>query len=450
MVSILSLPASLRITMFFFEMIVSAILLFIIVYGILGKRKKLYLFYVISLFVSLIVIIITRTPVLFGQNKTVSLCLNFILLAPAVLAVIIFIKTKDVKYLLDSILCVFNIPIFEFIPYYAYIVSGLFVYVIVRAVLSIFENIESVKKYPGRLAIKSALDGLNDGIAFVNSFGQITYINKSLKTTLQTLEISSHRKATFIVESIKVKTQESGRKVSNNTYILNLENKAYKFSFNNPLSQISCIDVNQEEKLLKQSEENKISLEKANVELNANTEKIDQIQREQELLTIKGHIHDNLAQQLSILHMFILNDNSKDLTQIKEMLSNLEITKNEDFDEDYTNNLAKLLNMIGVELSIKGKIPAQNQLKAFIHKIIKETSTNAIRHGKATKIDVEIVDRKNNIEINISNNGAIPEKIVYGNGLNNIKAELGKFGGKMTIQTKNTFAINILINKVKY
>ena len=259
--------------------------------------------------------------------------------------------------------------------------------------------------------------------------------------------ISSYTKAQNTIKTLIQKAKENGRIVSDNTFIVNAKDKSFKFTFSSALSQISCTDVTIEEKLLKQSEENKLSLEKANIELNTNLDKIDQIQREQELLSIKGHIHDSLAQQLSILHMFILSDKSNDLTELKQMLSNLEITESDDVSEGYLINLTKLLNMIGAELIIKGKISTQNELKALIHKIIKETSTNAIRHGKATKIDVEIVDNKNNIEINISNNGAIPEKIVYGNGLNNIKAELGKFGGKMTIQTKNTFAINILIKK---
>ncbi len=314
-----------------------------------------------------------------------------------------------------------------------------------RALLSLFENIESVKKYPGRLAIKSALDGLNDGIAFVNSYGKITYINNSLDRIFLSLEISSYTKVQNIEKTLIQKAKENGRLVSDNTFIVNVKDKSYKFTFSNTHSQISCTDVTIEEKLLKQSEQNKLSLEKANIELNANLDKIDQIQREQELLSIKGHIHDNLAQQLSILHMFILNDKSNNLVELKQMLSNLEITESEDACEDYLMRLTKVLKMIGVELVVKGEVPTQDKIRALIYKIIKETSTNAIRHGKATKIDVEIVNNKNNVEVNISNNGMIPESIVYGNGLNNIQAELGKFGGKMNIQTKNIFTIKILI-----
>ena len=447
MISILSLPASVRVTMFFFEMIVSAIFLFLIVFGILGKRKKLYLSYLISLFISLIVIITTRTPIVLGQNETVSLCLNFVLIVPSVLGIIMFAKSKKIRFLFDSLMCILNIPIFAFIPYYAYIISVLFMYVVLRAILTLFESLENVKNYPGRLAIKSALDELNDGIAFVGTYGQLTYVNNALNNVFSSLKISSHTKAQNIEKNIIQKARENGRIVSQNTYIVNNKDKSFKFTFSRTPAQISCIDVTIEEKLLQQSEENKLSLEKANSELNLHLDQIDKIQREQELLSIKGHIHDSLAQQLSILHMFILNDNSNDLTELKQMLSNLEITQNDNACEDYLNNLAKLLKMIDVKLVITGKTPAQKELRTFVHKLIKEASTNAIKHGKASEIDVQIVENKKELKINISNNGVIPAKIVFGNGLNNIKAELKKFGGKMHIQTTNNFAIYTTIPK---
>lgn len=447
MFSFISLSASIRITLFLFEMIVSAIFLFCIVYGIWGKKNKLYLSYLISLFASLIVIIVTRTPVLIYQNNAIYYYLNFILFLPSVIGIILFLKTKKIIYLIDSIMCIFNVPIFEFIPYYAYIVSAMFVYVVIRCFISLFDNLEYIKKYPGRLAIKSAFDGLNDGIAFINSFGQIIYINKSLKTTLGLLNISSHTKAEKIKQNILQVSQKNGRTVSENSCIINIKNNFYKFTFDNQLSQISCIDISQEETLIKQSEHNKLLLKKTNIELNKSLSQIDKIEKEQQLLSIKGHIHDNLAQQLSILHMFILNDNSNDLSKIKTMLSNLDITPNEKYPEDYFENLSNLFKMIGVKLYINGKIPSTPEQKKFAYKLIKEASTNAIKHGKATKIQVNILENQENLQISISNNGTLPKNITFGNGLNSIQTEIAKLGGTLNIATKKQFSINISIKK---
>ena len=445
--SILNLPASLRIVMFFTQMIVAGIFLFCIVYGIMCKRKKLYLSYISSLFVSLIVMIVTRTPVVHIHNLILADIFNLVLIVPATLGMFMFLSTKKPRYIIDSVLCILNITFFEFIPYYAYFISGTFFYVLVRSIILLFESLESVKNYPGRFAIKSAFDGLSDGIMFVNKFGQITYINKSLKNTLQMLGVSSHSKATKIVDDIVAKSKSLGRVVTDSTYIINFQNKSYKFSFDSPLSQISCIDVTKEENLIKQSEQNKILIENTNKSLNENLDKIEEIQREQELLKIKGQIHDNLAQQLSILHMFILNDNSTDLTELKTMLSSLEITQSEEQLNGSIENLQNLLKMIDVELVIKGEISPENALNTFVYKLIKETSTNAIRHGKATKIQVEFTRQDDCLNILISNNGIVPKSITFGNGLSSIQKELDKLNGTMQISTQNGFNIHVSIKK---
>ena len=445
--SLLSLPPSLRITMFFFEMIVSTILMICIVYGIMGKRHKLYISYLISLFVSLIVIIFTRTPVILLNNVALAGYFNLVLIIPAVLAILGIVLTKRIIYIFDAIMCIINIPLFEFIPYYGYIVSALFIYVIIRTILVLFSTWDYIKKYPGRIAIKQAFDALSDGIAFANSFGQITYINNSLKNTLVSIDILSHNRMKEIIGSIKTKAENNGRIVSDNTYIVNIDERAYKFSFDNSLSQLSCIDVTDEEKLIKQIEDNKILLERANKELKENLEKIDEIQREEELLSIKGQVHDNLAQQLSILHMFILNDNSNNLIELKNMLKSLEITESENIEEGFITSLTKLLKMIDVDLTVRGEIPQDLEVKAFIHKFIKETTTNAIKHGMATEIKVNIEQTDKFTIIHVTNNGYAPNKIEFGNGLNSILTELNKYKGTIDFNYQDQFTIIATLEK---
>ena len=445
--SLLSLPPSLRITLFCFEMLASALLMLCIVYGIMGKRNKLYISYLVSLFVSLIVMILTRTPVVLIHNVALAGYFNLVLVVPIVLGIICIIKMKRYILIVDVVMCIINIPFFEIIPYYGYIVSGLFIYVVARSILALYANLEYIKKYPGRIAIKQAFDSLLDGIAFANSFGRITYINNSLKDTLISIDILSHNKMKDIVNSIKQKAIENGRIVSENTYIVKIKDNFYKFSSDKALSQLSCIDVTNEESLIQQIENNKVLLEKANKELNENLDKIDEIQKEAELLSIKGQIHDNLAQQLSILHMFILNDKSNDLVELKNMLKSLEITENTSFEEDYISSLINLLKMIDVDLTISGEIPQDLEIKAFIHKLLKETTTNAIKHGMATYIHVSIEQKENSITICVTNNGYTPNKIEFGNGLNSILAELNKHKGTIDFNYQDQFSIIATLEK---
>ena len=406
MISLLTLPASLRITMFVFETLTASALLFGIIYLAISRGQKLRIAYLSALLGCLIIAIVTRTPLMENMNVTVANYISLAFIIPATLSIVLLIKEKKWIRILDCIWCIFNITLLEVIPYYGYIVSGLFVYIMIRTIFFLVESLTSIKDYPGRFSVKYALDKQDDGIAYIDIFGHVRYINTSLKTTLSKLGISSYNNSRDILSLIKRKAIEDGRIVSGTSFIINIEDSSYKFSIDNPLTQITCTDVTEEERLMSEIEENKTNLYKANQELNNTLETIESIQQYNELLTIKGNIHDSLAQQLSILHMFILNDNSTDLREVKKMLSNLDssLSIEENKGQD-GKELQELLKVIGVDLTINGTSPDNKDIRVFINKLIKETTTNAIRHGKANKIDVNIKDNENNLVISITNNG---------------------------------------------
>ena len=448
MTSILTLPASLRITMFVFETLTASALLFGIIYLAISRGQKLRIAYLSALLGCLIIAIVTRTPLMENMNVTVANYISLAFIIPATLSIVLLIKEKKWIRILDCIWCIFNITLLEVIPYYGYIVSGLFVYIMIRTIFFLVESLTSIKDYPGRFSVKYALDKQDDGIAYIDIFGHVRYINTSLKTTLSKLGISSYNNSRDILSLIKRKAIEDGRIVSGTSFIINIEDSSYKFSIDNPLTQITCTDVTEEERLMSEIEENKTNLYKANQELNNTLETIESIQQYNELLTIKGNIHDSLAQQLSILHMFILNDNSTDLREVKKMLSNLDssLSIEENKGQD-GKELQELLRVIGVDLTINGISPDNRDIRVFINKLIKETTTNAIRHGKANKIDVDIKDNGNYLTINITNNGIIPSEVTYGNGLTSIENELRKINGSMSIKLEPYFTI---IAKIDY
>lgn len=448
MISLLNLPASLRIAMFVFETLTASALLFGIIYNIICRAKKLQITYYISLFVCIVIAIITRTPLIEGMNISAANYVSLTFIIPAILSIILMITTKKWYLIADFIWCVFNITLLEVIPYYEYIVSATFVYIIVRVIFFLTSSLSVLKDLPGRFSVKYALDQQDDGIAYIDIFGQVRYINTSLKTILSKLGISSYNKSHEILSLVKTKAQENGRIVSNNTYIVNIDDSSYKFSMDNPLTQITCTNVTEEETLMSEIENNKENLSKANQELNKTLDTIDSIQEYNEILSIKGNIHDSLAQQLSILHMFILNDNSTDLVEVKKMLSNIDSSLNiESSNEQSEIELQKLLKIIGVDLVIHGTAPNDNEIKVFINKLIKETTTNAIRHGKANKIDVNIETSDETTTISITNNGIIPTNIIYGNGLSSITNELNKIRGSLSIKSEPQFTIIATINK---
>lgn len=448
MTELLALPSSLRIVMFTFSALALATLVFCITYGFIGKWHKLFNFYLLALFAGIFIMLITHTPLDRSINDDVATYLHLVLLVPAILAIVVAVKDNKWVLIADAVWCVFNLPFFDFIPYYAYISSASFAYIFVRIILLVFYVLHDVKLYPGRLAIKYALDSAENGIAFVNVFSRITYINTKLRYVLAEIGISSYQNVNKILSKIKEQSEISGRKISDLSYIVNVDGFSFRFAFDHPLTQISCVDVSEEEKLVKETELNKTLISKANDDLSTALSKVDEIQSQKELFALKGRIHDDLAQRLSILHMFILNDDSNDLKHIKEMLSTLDISTQIEQNVDTVEGLVSMLASIGVQLDVQGELPQDENLRALFYKLLKEASTNAIKHGKSHEISAVFRNTDELVEATVSNSGTTyDDKITFGNGLNGLRSEAESLGGTLTVSPFPIFTVTVAINK---
>ena len=376
---------------------------------------------------------IIRTPVIYDLNNKACDYISLINLAPISLGTILFIKYKKSIFIVDIIWLIFNITLFGFIPYYKYIASASLIYIAVRSINIFFIAYKDSVSYPGKASIKYALDDLNEGVIFFNAFNQIIYINKAMNDILKELDIETYEKVDVINKDLVSKTT---RKITDNDLIITASSNSYRFIIDKKANQIICFDVTEEEKLIKQNESNKDLLSKLNCDLNEQLSKIDELQKEKELIDVKGYIHDSLAQKLSILHMTLLMDKSTDLTNLKEMLSELDVSSDINKIDELTY-LKDLLSSIGVSLNIDGDLPADDKARKLFIRAIKECSTNAIRHGNAKNINVALSDKY----ISISNDGVITTDINFGNGLSGIKIEAEQLGYSLIVTTKDKFIV---------
>ena len=437
--SILQLPASVRIVIFVFEAFALAALTFCVVYGLFCRRSKWYLGYLTSLFVTLFVFAVTRTPLTEGQNVNVATYFQLALALPVATGLLLFVKERKLFYLADVVWCVFDLPWWErVIPFYGYFAAGLVAYMLGRVVWMALDILRQAERYPGRLSIKYALDQATDGIAFVNVFGHVTYINRTLADILAGLGLSSYDRAQALVAAVKAMGVD-GRS-TDTSCIVKHKDKAYRFAWDDPLSQISVTDVTKEEELLERIEQGKTLLAQAGEELTQEVQHIDEIQAEKELLAIKGELHDNLAQQLSILHMVLLEDQSPDLREVKRMLSTLTLPEPSTETKADPDELVELLAVIGVRLTIVGDI-RQDARRLFVCKLLKEASTNAIKHGRAREVEARLdYDDEGNLTVIILNDGVPPQDVREGNGLTSLKEQARALGGEVEVRL-DPFAI---------
>lgn len=92
---------------------------------------------------------------------------------------------------------------------------------------------------------------------------------------------------------------------------------------------------------------------------------------------------------------------------------------------------------------ISGKLSEKRNLAAemALYRIVQEALTNAVRHGKATEILVDIKYLPREIRFRIRDNGTGVQDIKEGFGLKGIRERAEAFGGKVTIESGQGFSI---------
>ena len=78
--------------------------------------------------------------------------------------------------------------------------------------------------------------------------------------------------------------------------------------------------------------------------------------------------------------------------------------------------------------------------------IIREASTNAVRHGFASKINIKSENVCNNYYLTISNNGhIITTPIIPGSGIKIIRKKVSAHSGTVDIMLQPLFTLSIVI-----
>ena len=101
-----------------------------------------------------------------------------------------------------------------------------------------------------------------------------------------------------------------------------------------------------------------------------------------------------------------------------------------------------------IDLKISGEIADDNPANSAMYHILQEGMTNAIRHGNASEIRINLTYSKEYIKFNIKDNGAGALAMVEGFGMRGMRERVESFGGKIEFNSQEGFIIDGMINLV--
>lgn len=330
-------------------------------------------------------------------------------------------------------------------------------YFLFRTLSNLMIDLKLRAAEPTFLSLVESLDKLPEGIAWTTTDYQMLYMNDAMRSCLMKLGFATdlsntadlwrklewtalnhrERKDAVLPEGIRIHIDESETRlfVRDSTVIRKTACR-----------RIYAIDVTEEERLNEKIEQINEELTVKNGELNASLAQLQEVAQNKALVDMQVRVHDTIGQRLSILHRYLeSNDpNPEKLEQVVSLLR--DITAELDSHAMPTtqaelDSIRNAFSLIGVDI-ITGELPDDPATAVGYTRIIREASTNAVKHGHAKRVTVDIIEDDKSRTLRVSNDGvAASEGIRFGTGLPGMNETAKSFGGTLTVTSYNPFTI---------
>ena len=286
-------------------------------------------------------------------------------------------------------------------------------------------------------SIKKVIDECEFGILVLKG-KRAKLINNKMYEILDKLNI----KKDYITNIIKQSIDQLDK-----NYCVKVEDKYYVFVINN--NEIITFDITEVYKLHQKLNEQNKKLKENNKKILLSIDNIEELEKEKNLLKLKNKYHDILGQNLSILQQYLNKENitQENFEEIKFMIQKMFIDI-EDTDDTNANleNLIKIHKKNGTDIIIDGKLPQNKETAKVFFEIIREATTNAIRHAGSSKVFVNIKETLEETYMIITNYGRKPNEFITENqGIKDMRRKVKKLGGMFYISTVPEFSVNISI-----
>ena len=286
-------------------------------------------------------------------------------------------------------------------------------------------------------SIKKVIDECEFGILVLKG-KKAKLINNKMYEILDRLNIKKDYVTNIIRQSINQLDKN---------YCVKVEDKYYVFVINN--NEIITFDITEEYKLHQKLDEQNKKLKENNKKILLSIDNIEELEKEKNLLKLKNKYHDILGQNLSILQQYLNKEkiSQENFEEIKFMIQKMFIDI-EDTDDTNTNleNLIKIHKKNGTDIIIDGKLPQNKETAKVFFEIIREATTNAIRHAGSSKVFVNIKETLEETYMIITIDGRKPNEFITENqGIKDMRRKVKKLGGMFYISTVPEFSVNISI-----
>ncbi|MCL2300886.1 MAG: hypothetical protein FWC27_12160 [Firmicutes bacterium] len=291
------------------------------------------------------------------------------------------------------------------------------------------------------LSVKNAIDSLRSGVLFSKPDGYILLSNAQMQRLMTAIagRVQHNSRDFYALLPSDVCRLPDGSSWQFTKTEIRIGKKTYV--------QLTAADITERWALTEQLRRQNGQLAQKSEELKCAIASLRTLSREREAQKVKMRAHDILGQRLSLLLRTVRDAREVDYNLLRGLSQGLLDALKEDTApcaQDFLDRLRQEFDVIGVGIRLEGPLPGDRALGELFADIVREGATNAVRHGLATQVLIQLEHEKDVCHMRITNNGPPPpENIREGEGLGGIRKKVTARGGALRVVTRPRFALEI-------
>lgn len=309
-----------------------------------------------------------------------------------------------------------------------------------------------------RDTIKEAGDNLPDGICFFDEYGTVRMINRKMMSIgvmlfgkeIQTLDelhgalSRPHSAVECLDREIALYRFPDGT-VHRFTESIITDREGKQIT--------EVIAANVTELYAKQAELNRENarLAAANKRVKWILDNMNDIVREEEILSMKIRVHDDIGHSILAAKKALIQHQDiavirKNAALWEKAVDLLYRANNMPANQDEWETVRIRAEDLGVKLVWEGSVPEDGFVRHLLLLAIQECVNNCARHAGGDKVFVELGSDSGQITCAITNNGMPPEQtVVEGSGLSSLRSRIEHAGGSLELISSPRFVCRVVL-----
>ena len=298
-------------------------------------------------------------------------------------------------------------------------------------------------------SIKEALDGLDTGLCFCDPDGRIVLINYAMGELTAPL-IGGYPRTIAEIDQATEPCRTEGDLYRLSDTIRQIRRVELTAPSLIGYTQTTVQDVTALCNAASRLREESDRLKAVNSEMRLMMERLADRIREEETLTVKRRIHDDIGASLIAIQEIMKGGDEDMDVQLNRLKNAVSYFSHHEPQQAVTfDSLTAKARSMGVRIRVSGDLPDDGKARELMIAAVSESVTNCVRHAGGDEVYVHIDDGED-VAVTITNNGMNPAgEIREGGGLSTLRRLCENNGAAMSVASVPRFTLTLRLKKEK-